>query len=468
MFHKEFYPTPKNVAIQMCNGYEDSRYILDPSAGKGDLVQPLIGHRRNVYGIEQSIELCGILKEKGIRVLGNDFFDYDGTERFDVVIMNPPFSNGVDHLLHAWNICKGADVVCLLPTNTVRNGRTEKQRLISSIIEDFGSIEDIGAVFMSDAERSANVDVSIVRLKRKKAERFHDFSFEAEEENGEDNDVTDQSSPGLVKRNRVKQVVKQYQDTMDGFDALFEAAAKIRRSIGTLVPTHHIDSALSSVVSGNAYTVARGDFNTLIKSECWNSIFKEGKFSQMISSAVTTDFDAFLKHNRNMAFSEENIASVFRSLFESRDDIVNQAFEDAFDYLTKYHHENREHIEGWKTNERWKVKKKFILPSIVGYDGRWSGSWSFYHSRMDRMKDVDIAMCYLTGKSIDDIVTISDAIYSKIWERPAPSKLVLESEFFDIVCHKKGTGHFTFKDDSLWKRFNVKVCAGKKWLPGKD
>lgn len=29
----------------------------------------------------------------------------------------------------------------------------------------------------------------------------------------------------------------------------------------------------------------------------------------------------------------------------------------------------------------------------------------------------------------------------------------------------RGTLHFEFKDEKLWQEFNMRACAGKKWLP---
>jgi len=138
-------------------------------------------------------------------------------------------------------------------------------------------------------------------------------------------------------------------------------------------------------------------------------------------------------------------------------DIFKQNITDVFDYLTKYHKENRVHIEGWKTNDRWMVKKKFILPYIVDYKREWGMSQSF--NRSSELSDIDTAMCTITGKRIEDISKISSAI-----DKGCREGWPVESEFFRIVCYQKGTGHFEFLDDGLWDRFNRLACEGKKWL----
>ncbi|NOR25368.1 MAG: DUF4942 domain-containing protein [Desulforhopalus sp.] len=43
--------------------------------------------------------------------------------------------------------------------------------------------------------------------------------------------------------------------------------------------------------------------------------------------------------------------------------------------------------------------------------------------------------------------------------------LNLESTYFKISAHKKGTLHLTFLDKDILRRFNVAACKGKGWLP---
>lgn len=40
-----------------------------------------------------------------------------------------------------------------------------------------------------------------------------------------------------------------------------------------------------------------------------------------------------------------------------------------------------------------------------------------------------------------------------------------ESYFFNIHCYQKEKLHLEFKDAALWKEFNMRACAQKKWLP---
>ncbi len=109
MFDKSFYPTPINTIIDMLSGIKigNKNSILEPSAGKGDILDYLkdkYHSRINLYAIEKNQELQLILKGKGYKVLTDNFLSFDPLNQFDLIIINPPFEDGVKHLLKAWEI----------------------------------------------------------------------------------------------------------------------------------------------------------------------------------------------------------------------------------------------------------------------------------------------------------------------------------------------------------------------------
>jgi tRNA1(Val) A37 N6-methylase TrmN6 len=91
-----------------------------------------------VYAIEKNPELCMILHEKGYKILDNDFLEYKKDTDFNAIIMNPPFSNGDEHFLKAWEMIDNGTIVCLLNAETINNPFSEKRKLIKKIIEDNG------------------------------------------------------------------------------------------------------------------------------------------------------------------------------------------------------------------------------------------------------------------------------------------------------------------------------------------
>src|SRR5690606_25558255 len=104
--NKDFYPTPDYLINKMLSGldFDYIQSILEPSAGKGNIVDKLEEKKNKKYSynpynfeidcIEIDDNLRSILKDKNYRLVYNDFLTYDTMKEYDLIIMNPPFSNG--------------------------------------------------------------------------------------------------------------------------------------------------------------------------------------------------------------------------------------------------------------------------------------------------------------------------------------------------------------------------------------
>ena len=101
----------------MCEkvNFNPIQYILEPSAGKGDIVDYLrMNHyerydKKEFFLIEKDDNLQAILKTRcqghnEMRVIDSDFLTYPGGDLFDLIIMNPPFDDGEKHLTKAINL----------------------------------------------------------------------------------------------------------------------------------------------------------------------------------------------------------------------------------------------------------------------------------------------------------------------------------------------------------------------------
>ena len=106
-YNKNFYPTPEHLIRKMCEkvNFNPIQYILEPSAGKGDIVDYLQKkyYERDFSLIEKDENLLAILKAKcqehnKMKVIDSDFLTYPGGDLFDLIIMNPPFDDGEKHL----------------------------------------------------------------------------------------------------------------------------------------------------------------------------------------------------------------------------------------------------------------------------------------------------------------------------------------------------------------------------------
>ena len=139
MFGEQFYPTPPEVVDMLMEpfwnfnkpytdryyGYElygwnvPCKSILDPSAGKGDILRRIVEKTRERQAALSAIEidpsLRSILSAEGFTVRGSDFLAYNEPFYYDLILMNPPFFDGDKHLWKAWElVADGGNIGCIL------------------------------------------------------------------------------------------------------------------------------------------------------------------------------------------------------------------------------------------------------------------------------------------------------------------------------------------------------------------
>lgn len=174
MFGPDFYPTPRSVAYSMLAKIsKEATNFLSPSAGRGDLAQAICDwHKHERYSMSRKVDcieadpnLCGILRDKGFTIVGYDWLTYPGVSYYDAIVMNPPFSNGDEHLLRAWDFLHDGEIVCLLNEETVTNPYTEMRQRLAKVINEHGSTENLGPVFKG-ADRKTLVNVVLVYLRK--------------------------------------------------------------------------------------------------------------------------------------------------------------------------------------------------------------------------------------------------------------------------------------------------------------
>ena len=465
MFSAEFYPTPKSIATEMWRKLReaDVSYVLEPSAGKGDIADidkdRLYGRKAQIDTIEIDPELKMILAGKGYSVVHGDFLTFSPSKKYDGIIMNPPFSKGVDHILKAWDILTNGRIVCLLNAETVNNKCNRKRVLLGSIIEQHGLVEQLGTCFI-DAERKTAVDVAMVVLdKVDNGKEFGFFDEVATERKAESFSVDGCEGLDLAKFDMVGSMVEQYKSALDAYRDFLRAKNKVRFYTKNLA--ENIDLL-------KAHEPDQGQYNRFVddlSGSCWDAIFEKTGIKKFITEGVRKDFEKFRDGNRTVDFTVENIKSMVLTLGASAPAIMQEALLRVFDDLTRYDKKNTVHVEGWKTNDAWKVNKKVIIPFVI--DTMWSDEsprLSYHYQRIDKVKDIDRVMCTLSGKDYNDITTVEDGLceaFKDGWGTLA------ESEFFTIRFYKKGTIHLTFKDSELLGRFNRAAAKGKNWLPEK-
>lgn len=170
----EFYPTPENLIAEMLQGinFDKINTILEPSAGKGDIIK-YIRHRQGEYrrkevsidAVEVSGELRHILKGEKIRIVHDDFLTFHTLMKYDLVVMNPPFSNGDRHVLKALSLVRGGGhLVAVINAETLRNPYTNTRKQLAATLAELKARIVFKQNAFASAEHKTGVEIAIIAV----------------------------------------------------------------------------------------------------------------------------------------------------------------------------------------------------------------------------------------------------------------------------------------------------------------
>ncbi|MGV6945072.1 DUF4942 domain-containing protein [Sphingobacterium kyonggiense] len=445
MFNSDFYPTPLEVINIMLGAYDlQGKTVLEPSAGKGDIIDALKAEGANVICCEINPDLATISASKA-QLIANDFLKVTSEQisHVDFIVMNPPFSADEHHINHAWNIAPaGCQIVALCNWETLRNDYSKSRRQLTATISNYGYSDNIGDLF-SDAERSTGIDIGLIRLtKPGVSEDFSDFF------SNEDDEIERQEN-GIMSYNAVREVVQRYVNAIRLHDEVLSNAVKMNALTDGLGVRD-----LVFTCSQKEVPTTRDQFAKELQKKSWAWIINKMNLQKYSTRGLMQDINKFVEQQKSMKFTMKNIYKMLDVILQTTDQRMDKALLEVFDNLTQHHHENRWNVEGWKTNSHYLVNRKFIEPYIAPLS-RW-GSMDISSGRADRLDDLDKALCFLTGEPW-------------IWERNFYRNVSCKKSygewfdwgFFEVKLFKKGTGHFKFKNENVWALFNQQIARIK-------
>ncbi|MCT4088832.1 DUF4942 domain-containing protein [Elizabethkingia anophelis] len=448
MFNKDFYPTPESVIAQMTWDLDlNDKVVLEPSAGKGDIVDFCQNSGANVIACEINEDLRTILQAK-CKVISDDFLKVtsDMVSHVDYIIMNPPFSADEKHILHAWDISpEGCTIIALCNYETLNNTRYSYRQELASIIKDYGNSENLGDVF-SNAERKTEVEIGLVKLfkpKTKSDTEFEGFFMDEDEE---------VQFVGLQQYNFVRDCVNRYVGAVKIYDEQLESAKKMN----SLTESFFSSKMALSMTNDNT-VVAREEYKKDLQKSAWNYIFGKMNMHKYSTKGLREDINLFVEKQTKIPFTMRNIYRMIEIVVGTQSQRMDKALLEVFDKLTERYHENRYGVEGWKTNSHYLVNQKFIMPYIAP-QSRW-GAYPDVNDRQSEIVDDFVkALCYINGKSWEPNDRFAAAVsYNKNidWGK------WFDFQFFEVKLFKKGTGHFKFKDRDIWATFNQHIARIK-------
>lgn len=139
----DFFPTPAATAVRMANlaRIKEGDRVLEPSAGNGNLADAAKAAGGVVDVIEISSQLREILKAKGYNVVAFDFDSFMPDEKYDAIVMNPPFSNRQDaaHIQRAYGMLKAGGRLVAIAGEGVFFGSDAKAVQFRSWLDSVGA-----------------------------------------------------------------------------------------------------------------------------------------------------------------------------------------------------------------------------------------------------------------------------------------------------------------------------------------
>ena len=162
-----FFPTPPAVIERMMEEAGDLRgkRVLEPSAGKGDIVDVATTAGATVDAIEQQSRLRGILEAKGANTIGQDFMEVEPSPEYDAVLMNPPFEDGQDgeHVQRAFQFLKPGGKLVAITGEGIFSRSDKKAKAFRDWLESVdGTSEKLPEGSFKSAFRPTGVATRIV------------------------------------------------------------------------------------------------------------------------------------------------------------------------------------------------------------------------------------------------------------------------------------------------------------------
>lgn len=496
----EFYPTPSDIAGRLFEAVDWNRVktMLEPSAGKGDLIE-FAKQRKRSYRhkgeyyydrdtgldcdcIEIDTNLQAILTSKGFRVVHDDFLSYVTRKRYDLILMNPPFSEGDLHLLRAIDMCQnGGQIACILNAETIRNPYTNSRRLLVRRLKELGAtVRYIDNAF-SKAQRRAKVDIALINISIPYT--FADDSIweNLQKARAAENVDAGQQENSIAPSDNVERLIREH-------DIMCEAGISLMRCYNGIAPhlRPHADSVypliMLSMDRDNSIEKCGVEhinkFLRMVRAHYWQQLFDLPDLRDRMTSDMQEQYGNLIDKMRDYEFSKFNIRQVIEKIMGQLQVGVEQAIVDCFDKLSAEHtysHDvengNVHYFNGWKTNKAHYVNMKCIIPTwgtfATQYRQNGRGGYSNVmttispHGCFSVLGDLEKALNYLDkGETISvNLMEVLNA--AKIADRSSN----IRCKYFDVTFYKRGTCHIKFHDRKIVDRLNIYVGRNKSWLP---
>ena len=524
----QFYPTPPSVAEKMLAGLSvDTIFsVLEPSAGKGDLIHALVDkfHLRRGYGgrtldvdaieidpylrqickynfsKERRGELCNAFRpldnmayssrteaQKAeftrlrseidafdaaeVHIVHDDFLTYHSHKHYDLILMNPPFANGDLHLLKAIEMQRGGgQIICLLNAETLRNPYTATRQQLAKELQALNAkVEYIPDAF-SDAERRARVDVAIVKLSIEAPEEKSDI-WERMEKAAAVEDVSDPELHELAIADLIEGAIRRYNvevaATMELYRQYRALCPYMSRTLNKSDTYGHRTPLLTLTVTDDNYI--RGfdlrKYMRLVRLKYWEALFTNPQFTGKLTSELQKKYRENVDKMADYEFSAFNIKQIVLEMNASISQGIQDAIIKLFDEMTAEHSWYPECKQNVHYFNGWATNKAHKVGKKVILP-----TYLFdrhYDGSQTFHKGKAYAIISDLEKSFDYLGGKRPEGYSLDARLSCGSLRNVELAYFKADFYKKGTLHIRFYPETmpLIERLNIYAARNRNWLP---
>lgn len=477
----QFYPTPEDLARRAWRKFKQhsrSR-VLEPSAGEGHLADamPGIEHRGrgHIDVIEIDVSKHPLLRQKGYRVVGLDFLEFEGGQIYDSIILNPPFAEGCQHVLKAWDCLWTGEVVAIINAETLRNPFSMERKRLAALVGKHGSVEFIQDAFRGEGvAREAEVEVALIHLEKPAASN-EDWIGPAIDALARDR--TEEREWALpnelaLPANFVSSQVRAFNLAVTAMREAVKAeavaahyAARIGRTMVDLT-NDRADGHLAGAESpGAGIRSALAKRYDELKDRAWASVLRSTETLSKLSAKVQKQAEAQFEQIKALEFTETNVYGFLLGLVQSQPEMVMNMMEEVFDAFSRYHSDNAVLYRGWKSNDRHRTcglrlkTTRFILPGHAVDSCRSGVPWDTRRL----LADFDRVFAILDGVAAPEVGLVSLA-EQQFQALRAGARV--RGTYFDLRWyHKAGTIHFFPRRRDLVDRLNRFVGRRRGWLP---
>ena len=494
--NEEFYPTPDSLIEKLLTrglkgvefegdlaGLEGRRFpvnlgsvVLEPSAGSGAIVDYIREEdmTKKIDVIEKDVRLSNELTRKGYRVIHDDFLTFEPFKQYDSIVMNPPFSNGDEHLLKALevaesNISKPCTIYAIVNAETIRNPYSNKRKTLAGKLEaNAADIEYVSEAF-TKAERKTDVEVALITVKVSPVDdskRIYEKILEDVEADKEESPIYELSTQ--VNNNEVGELladiprlINEYQQLVDIVKESHEINAERERLIAYVEEVNGVSFFLSEPTSELDSDLEK------LRARYWRMILQTGKFASKLTTEAREQLLRSTELVQDLDITEDNVRTIFGALLTNFGDMVESSIISMFEKITDHsqrggYNGNIHLYNGWYTNDAYKINHRIIYP--VSYNTLHDLEMGIdFGGKLKEYNDLS----YKVTDFINDLNKAFE-IFTPVTKFESIGKSEYENNVMKFRIYRKGTIHVTFKDLETLDLINITAGRHFNWLPTEE